>query len=507
MRHRHQLSAVVSLVVLVSGCGAAPGSQGPDSTITIGIGADPVSADPALLSSSPDLTIANTYVEGLTTVDQSGEVRPMLATGWTEVDPTTWRFDLRPGVTFHNGATFTSADVVHTFDRLLAEDNGLAAYGKLSTIEEVTAVDELTVELVTKAPDALLLKRLIWAQILPKDYLAEVGQEKYGLAPVGTGPYEFVSWTKGNSFVVRRYADYWGERPANDEVVFRIIPEDSTRASALATGEIDLGLTLGASVVPQLADNESLDVVSEPSVRSVLIAMDTTSGPLADVRVRRALNHAVDRESIIDNLLGGQAVETGTFFGNPLLNGYDESIADDRYTYDPDLAKRLLAEAGYPDGLTVSLDGPKGRYINDAEITEAIAGQLAKVGVTTDLTITEGGAYMAAYQAKQLNGLFFIGFGNPFLDLDYLFGIFATGTASQYVQDERFAELVRQERTELDPARRAAQLAALHEYVVTDLVPAIFLWDDVTLYARTTGLCGFEPRADEFVDVTVLAGC
>lgn len=505
-RGRAVPAAIAMLGVLaLAACGGSEPTAVGDDEIVIAQGVDVSSGDPANQPALSDLVIGRTQFETLVARDRDGELVPLLAEEWNTIDDTTWDFTIRSGVTFHNGDPMTVEDVVFTFKRLLTPGAGFTAAANLSTIEKVEAVDDATVRIITKSPDAVLLSRLVWAPIVPKGYLESVGDEKFAFEPVGTGPYAFVSWTRDDRYVVERYEDYWGEKPANARLVFRTIPEASSRIAALQTGEANIITNVSPDLVGQIESNPELSLEPIPSARFVFVTINANEPPLDDSKIRQALNYAIDRQAIIDGVLDGHGSLTGTLFG-PMINGYDDSIEEHAYSYDPEKARRLLAEAGYPDGLELDLEGPQGRYVADAAIVEAIGAQLEEVGVRVNLGISDWGTYYQRWVAHDTRHLSFLGQGNPLMDADYTYNILISTAGRGYFGNAEFDALIAEEQADLDPESRREKLVALHERLLEE-APVIFLWDQVDLYASTANLCGWSPRSDEIVELTEVHFC
>lgn len=516
-----------AFAIVVAACGASSpdttlaeqGAGAPGETQTTGgaiaggevvvaQGVDIVSGDPANQPALSDRAVGLLVSEPLVIFDSSGELAPVLATSWESVDDLTWHFAIREGVTFHDGSAMTIDDVVYTFERLLDEEKAFRNAPNISTIESVRAVDEATLEVRTSQPDAVLPARMVWAPIVPKAHLESVGDEAFGFDPVGTGPYQFTEWVRDDHISLDKYEGYWGDEPKPDRITFRTLPEGSARLSALQTGEVDLITNLPPDLVAVAEADEGVEVEKVPSVRFVFIGISVDNPPLDDVRVRKALNYAIDREAIIEGVLGGNGRLSGYMIG-PAVHGYHESIEDSAYTYDPERARALLAEAGYPDGLdiTLNLEGPRGRYLGDAEILEAVAGQLAEIGVQTNLGITDWGTYYPSWAAMEAEHLWFLGQGNPLLDFEYSLNIVLHSNGRGYFGNDDMDALIEEQRANMDPVSREQQLIDLHKRVVEDEVPFIFLWDQVDIYARSAELCGWEPRSDEQIDLVSAGAC
>jgi peptide/nickel transport system substrate-binding protein len=314
--------------------------------------------------------------EGLVDFDVNGEVVPQLAaTMPTQVDPTTWRVELLPDVTFTNGEPLNADTVVYNIDRTLDPDYNSTFAAELATIDHAEKVDDLTVDIITKAPDPILLYRLRTLRIVPEAYSQDPESAE---SPVGTGPYEFVSWDKGSSLTLKANPDWRGDQPAVTDVEIRFIPDPTTRLQALQSGEIDIAGALG----PEQMDTLPKTLVSDAPVDVSWIRINTGKPPFDDIRVRQALNYAIDKDTLSQQLFGGTAEAAPCQLTPPQAGGTNPDL--EPFPYDPDKAKELLAEAGV-DGMKITVEWATGVYPKDKEFGEAVKGMLANVGL--DVTV------------------------------------------------------------------------------------------------------------------------
>jgi peptide/nickel transport system substrate-binding protein len=326
-------------------------------------------------------------------------LRPMLATRWENPNPTTWRFHLRRGVKFHNGDPLTAEDVKFTIDTQLANKGGtINAY--LGATEAARVVDPYTIEITTKTPFPALLFNLTRVHILPRAY-DKIGADAFAAKPIGSGPYRFVEWQRGQRIVLDVNGDYWGGQPTPKRLVFRPIVDPSTRAAELRAGGVDI---ISNPPIPQVKELSAGDtmVLTVPGARVIAYPINTLQKPLNDVRIRRALNHAVDRETIVKSLLQGFGKATGQPFTTGWL-GYDPEIKP--YPYDPAQARRLLAEAGYPTGFEVTWNISTGAFLADKEIAEAASAMLGQVGIRARLVPTERAKIQRDLQSSTFDGI------------------------------------------------------------------------------------------------------
>lgn len=350
---------------------------------------DPVSLDPQKEFDSESQTVVQQIYDGLARIDSEGRVVPSLAVSWKRVSPTRTRFFLRPGVKFHDGEPFDAEAVRFTIARYLDPATGFQARGYLSSIAAVEVVDPLTVDIVTRYPDGILLNRLAGlALIIPPRYVKERGESALAAHPVGTGPFRFVSWERGRAITLAKNPDYWDPgRPKVDRLILRFLPRQE-QLSALKTGKIDISTKLDGTETFQGA-RSGIRIIKRPSFYVVYGSFNTSRKPFNDPRVRRAVNLAIDRDELVryDALGNGRIIPTVTMDGE---EGHAQDLKP--ISYDPAQARRLLREAGYPDGLDVRV----AINVPGVRTAKIVASQLARAGIRAKMTsltmgqLTEG---------------------------------------------------------------------------------------------------------------------
>ncbi len=386
------LVMVGGLVVLPAAWAASTPVDG--GTLSYGAGADPDSLDPANTDSNTGEAFGHMMYNYLVKFDEQMHLVPDLATKWTQSkDGLTWTFFLRKGVKFHDGTPFNAEAVKYNFERFLGPEKPLKASLHEPIIKSVDVVDEYTVRFNLKTPFAFFLNNLAHSA---SGIVSPTAHKKWGkdltLHPVGTGPFKFVEWVRGDRVTLVRNDDYFGGRPHLDKIVVRTVKEDSARVLGLEAGDYDLIVRIPPEDVPRLMQEGRVRVYAAQSNRALRIGINETKKPFTDVRVRQALNYAIDKESIVKNIYQGMASIIPDVVG-PLNVGY---AAVKGYPYDPAKAKQLLAEAGYPNGFKTKLWTPQGRYLKDYELAQAVQQQLQAVGVDASLQTIEWGAYLAA---------------------------------------------------------------------------------------------------------------
>ncbi|MDX2223489.1 MAG: ABC transporter substrate-binding protein [Rhodospirillaceae bacterium] len=336
---------------------------------------------PYAVSNLPAIYVFTAIYDALTFVDGEGRVTPWLATAWRQTSPTTWEFDLRDGVTFSNGEPFDAAAVVASVDYLTSPAaRGDTSASELSSLAGARALDRLTVEIATNVPNPVLHREVSALRIIAPRHWATVGPDGYARAPVGTGPFRAERWEAAR-ISLAAFSGSW-RPPRVDRLEFRALPEMSSRVQGLLSGQIDMAFALRVDEQPLLeAAGHRLQANRGTGVFTIALNVEQDAR-FQDVRVRQALNLAIDRAGISRNLLAGK-IAPASQFTPPNATGYDPDLKP--YPYDPDRARALLAEAGYPDGFSFVFEGVMGGAVSDGALFQQIAADLAKVGVRMDI--------------------------------------------------------------------------------------------------------------------------
>jgi peptide/nickel transport system substrate-binding protein len=492
---------VGALVLATLGGSLVTAQDSAGGRITIVQGPEPVSLDPAQDINKTSLNIQLAIFDPLVKVTPDGELAPWIATEWTNVEPRVWRFTIREGITFHNGEALTAENVAFSINAYNTSPGEGATYFQF--VESATATNPTTVEVVTKTPTPFTPTAMGFLMLLPREYYAEVGPEGFGVEPVGTGPMTFEEWQQGVQIRLARNESYWNGPIALSEVTYTPAPEASTRVAMLETGEADIIANVPPEMIDRVEAADAARIARTPSLRKIFLEFNMKEKPFDDVRVRQAVNLAIDKDALIEFVLGGNAVrEIG-----PVPDGWLGDTPDDqltRYDYDPDRARQLLAEAGYGDGLTIDFWYPIGRYLKDKEVAEAIAGQLEEVGITSNLQGSDIGTLVEQIHTQTLSGLHFFSWAPLIMDTDNLWRAhFWTEGLNQYAGDARTDELLLAGAAELDPAQRNRIYSELEQYVVNESVPWAFLYRQSLIYGVNDRV-QWEPRADEVIDVRTI---
>ena len=383
------VAAVTGAGLLLSACaGSADGTGSTGSPtsggeIVIGQVTEPEkSPDPVMDGSLAGYNYYYNTFDQLTQLDADGAIQPRLATKWEpSADFTSWTFTLRDDVTFTNGEPLTVDDVVFTYQTVLDSPDS-DALGYMGALEAVAAGSEPnTVVFTLNSPFSPWPSITTAISIVPEDVYTELGSEGFAKAPVGSGPFKFVSWTRGVDYVIEKNPDYWGTPAKLDKVTFQTVADEDARLNGVASGSLDIAL-ISPNQVAGLEDSTGVTVASIPANGVVFLGINSTSGPLADAKIRKAISLAIDKDTLVKSVLAGGATANSQLVA-PNVGGFVEGL--DNVPYDPDQAKALLAEAGYT-GEKISFEyATDGRIPLSGEIAQAIQGYLSEVGIELDM--------------------------------------------------------------------------------------------------------------------------
>ncbi len=493
------LSAVMGLSLAVMA--AAPSIAQNKPSLTVVFGSEARSLDPSIDTNGLTLPITNTIMETLARTSPTLEIVPLLAESWKPVADNKWQIKLRPNVKFHNGEPL-NADALAFSVEVFQKTVGTAR-GYFSFVKGTEKVDDLTVNIMTDGPVSILPSTLPFLYMFPPSYYAKVGSDGFGKEPIGTGPWKLKSWNRGVEIAVEPNKDYWGKQPALGDIRFRFAPDASSRVAQLLSGEAQFVNDIPPAMLPRVESSGDSRIEAIKTARAVYLQINVESGPTADVRVRKGLNHAVDVESIIKNLFRGHAYGRDKGFVLEGMEGHNPDLKP--YTYDPELAKKLFAEAGYPQGFPLDLWYPIGRYLLDKESSEAIAGQLEKVGIKVTLHGMEPGAYFSKSASERLAGVNFFSCGPLFINPVFCPIVhFKKGASWGYGANDKTDTYIKQITAELDTAKRIKLIQEFEQYVFNDWVPWVWLWRQESVYGVSKRLV-WKPQPDEKIWFTDMA--
>lgn len=415
---------------------------------------DSLTLDPHAQNEGPTHTLAHQMYEGLLQRDMTGQIIPALATDWAphSDDPTIWVFNLREGVTFHDGAEFNADDVVFSLNRAMSETSSMKEL--LASVAEVIKVDDLTVHVRTEGPNPLFPSNLTnlfmmdqgWAEANNVVAVQDIasGEDSFAARNAnGTGAYVLESREPDVRTVLTANPNYWGigTFPLEvTEIVYTPIQSSATRVAALLSGEVDMIQDVPVQDLERVGDSDGLQVVTAAQNRTIFLGMnqgnddlmhDSVEGanPFADVRVRQAMNIAINRDAIRQVVMRGQSAPTGVIMP-PFVNGWTEAL-DAHPAHDVDAANALMAEAGYGDGFSVTLNCPNDRYVNDEGICQAAVGMLAQIGIEVNLEALPKAQHFPLIQ-NQTTEFYMLGWGVPTFDSEYIFNFLVHSTTDEY---------------------------------------------------------------------------
>jgi peptide/nickel transport system substrate-binding protein len=476
-----RVSLAVTLITVLLAAPPPAGAQTRDETVIYAIQSDVDSWDP------PNSVLREAIILGYHVFDhlaardlKTGRVGPGLATSWKTLDDTTWEVKLRQGVRFHDGHPFTAASVKATFDRVLDPKLKLTARGNHAKIKSVEIVDDHTVRFRTDGPYPLFVERLT-AQVMQSDkVIKEKGHEWMQENPVGTGPYKLVRWNRKQEHLLVRNDDYWGPKPAFKHMRVRIIPEQATQLAELISGGVDVIKAVPPDQMDVIDKSGQARTTTSPILRTAMLQLDQAArsgpSPFTDRRVRQAANLAADMDGIIKHVLNGLGDRVATAV-NPMALGFDQGLQP--YRQDIARAKKLLADAGYPNGFEVRFR-TMGPIVEPAiqQTNDAIVADLAKAGITAKQNLVgDIGPYVAQVKEGKAGPLFNWSWGYySVFDADaILYDNFKCGEPYSYYCNKELDDLIHGGRSTLDPKKRT-EIYAKAQKILFDDAAYVYKW-------------------------------
>src|SRR5262244_1383593 len=510
----HWRIEVVLLCIILCPVGVAAVPQG---KVVIAQGVDPTTLDMTNQQEQPASNVGAQMFESLLERDQSLKLVPALAAEMPQlVAPTTWEFKLRKGVKFHNGEDFTAESVKFSVERLINPANKLRGSSSFAPIDRVEIVDTYTVRIHTKKPWPVFLSHIALRPVAmypPKEY---AGKDTAAISkhPIGTGPYKFVRWSKDEEIVMEAFPGYWGGAPKIKTVVFKPIPDDAVRVAALQNGEIDVAVNIPPHLAGIIERHPKIFLSTAPSIRTIQLMIYTHqmdkdhkvqgpyNGPTADKRVRQAIAHAIDADEIIKTVLDGKGVRVATML--PSMHfGYDPKLQPIKA--DVAKAKKLLAESGHPNGVEITLHGPRGRYVRDAEVAEAVSGQLTKAGIKTTLRTYDFVTYLNnMVYVHKAGPVWLIGWGTPTMDAETVYvPLFRSGNIFVNWHNDDFNGMIDEAQTIMVEKKRLEQYHRINRLWVEEM-PAVPLYQQIDLYGVAKRL-NWKARSDEVLQAYTMS--
>lgn len=513
MLHKFLLSFALSILALCAMPAAA-------ADLSIGMAFDVSSMDPYYHNVGPSTNVSMHIYDLLVAPDrEKGKLKPGLAESWKAIDDLTWEFKLRKGVKFHDGSEFTAEDVAYSFDRpatIVNSPGSFTIYTK--QVIEKTIVDKYTIRFKTAAPFAMMINDVSNIFIVSKKAAAGLTTDDFnaGKGVIGTGPYKFVRWQRGDRIELARNDNYWGGKPAWDKVTLRMMTTPSARVAALLAGDVQVIEGVPPADIGKMKTNDEVRVFSTVSNRVIFLQVDEgrdkspfvtdktgkplDKNPLKDPRVRLAISKAINRPAIVDKVMEGNAIATGQF----LPEGYYATLPNLKpETFDAAAAKKLLADAGYPDGFGLTIHGPNNRYVNDEKIIQTIAQMLSRIGIIAKVEALPSAVFFSR-MSKQDFSMMMFGWGGGVGHVStYLKSMLTTyngdtgmgaGNYGRY-SNPRVDGLVDQAYATIDPVRQEKLWLQASEIALGEL-GLIPLHHQVNVWATRKGLSYF-PRTDE----------
>lgn len=507
----------LSVVIGCSGGGSAPaptqsqpqseggsgGEQGSsadeDATVIIGLSEQILTLDPANYRSRTTESVLRNIFDGLVTRKPDGTVAPMIAESWENPTPTEWIFTIRDDVTFHDGTPLTVEDVIFTFERTITEGaidgNTSPRKGLIEPLTAVEKVDDRRVKFILSEPWPILISMLPHHQIVPKAYLEQVGDAEFAKNPIGAGPFKFKEARLDERIVLERYDDYYGGTPKIKTLVFDIIPENSSRIAALQSGAVHRIQGVSPELIPQLEQSGNIEVKTANGTRVYKVEMNNQQPPFDNPKVRQAMNYAVNMEQIVDLIIGGY----GKALKGPVLEesfGLNKDLPG--YEYNPEKAKQLLAEAGYPDGFSVVIDTKD----TANQVALAVATQLRDIGIDAQIRVWEWGVLLPLIQNGERT-MYLTDWGNSTQDpYDFLNPKLRTGDRGNYsfYSNARVDELLNAASIEVDVQKREEMYYEAQE-IIYEEAPWIFGYSMMEIEAGVTNLKNWEPASDGMLNM------
>lgn len=503
----------VVMGVMMAGCGGSDDQtnsqeQGQESSsgasqdpLIVLTGSDASTFDPHFCTDSATEIFNKNMYNNLVRFNASMEIEPDLAKEWSvSEDQLTWTFQLEEGVKFHDGTDFTADAVKKSFERVLDESLGSPRRSVLEAIKEVNTVDDYTVEIVTETPCGALLQQLCHpvAAIISPAAIDEYGTD-LATHPVGTGPFKLKEWNTGESIIMETNQDYFKGAPQIGGLEFRVVPEDATRALLIQSGQADVALRLPVTETERLENDANITIEKDNTVMTMYVALNNSKGVLQDVRVRQAMNYAVDKNVIVNDILGGMATVA------------DAPIAPDTWGYQPimtydcdvEKAKELLTEAGYPDGIELELWTPVGRYLMDTQVCENLQAQWEKAGIKVSIRQWEFQALMSEIKKGEFD-MILLGWSPSTGDADQ--GLYPVFHSSQFPPNSNRAfynnpqvdQLLENAKTEVDENARL-EMYKEAEQIIMEEAPWTFLYYPKQALTYRSSISGIEMLPTEHI--------
>jgi peptide/nickel transport system substrate-binding protein len=459
--------------------------------IVVSQSSDVLTLDPSQSTDPISLNVFKNVYDQLTDIAADGSVAPLLATSWTSSDELkVWTFTILKGVKFHDGSPLTIQDVVWSYQKIMDDlKSPVRAY--LSVVEKVEAISDDKIRFTLSAPFAPFPREVSLISILPERLYEERGAA-FGKNPVGSGPYKVVEWQKDDRLVLEAFSGYHGTVPKIARIIVRPVPAEASRASGLLSGDLDIVPILPPSLIDAVGRANGIHVEKVHSNRVLYLGFDVNNPLLKNVKLRQAIDYAIDRQAICSGLLRGLGTPEGQVVA-PVTFGYDKSI--EPTSFDPSRARQLVAESGY-GGEPILFQYPTNRFAFGQEVAQATAGYLKSVGINVRMQGIEYSAFFPLWLGKRLSGMHLFAYGPSIMDADLpISSLYETGPARGYWSNQEVDDLVRQQRAESDQQKRAALISKIWT-ISKENAPYVILYNEVQAYGIRNGI-NWKPRPDE----------
>lgn len=489
-------AALAAAALITSACaGGGAGAQdgGGSKPLTIAFSTDVTTLNPWMTKSvQTDMSVISQIYQTLTVRSPDMSIKPLLAESWDHPSADTWNFKLRSGVKYSNGDPFDSSVVKWNIERVKDPATKARIAPNMSIVKSVETPDANTVTITTKTPDTTMPALMSYFFFVDPKWAPS---HDLATQPMGTGAYTLASWTKNSQIQLKARADYWGAKVGYRTVNYKILPDPAAQIAALQTGEVDVITAIGPDQMERVKAMPNVTSGALPTIRSAFLMLNTKNKPLDDVRVRQALNYAVDKDTIVKNLFHSLIQPSPGQMITEQYSGFNKDLTP--YSYDPGKAKQLLAQAGHGDGFTMTLTYPSSTYLLADKTTQVIKEQLAAVGVTVQVQPEPFASWLSSMYAGKIADAVYLTYAWPTLDgLDVLRN-FGPGGAQSFWTDQSFGASLTKAQQTADPAAHAKAISDAAA-TMREQAPFVFLFPQPLTYAYSSSV-SWKPRPDDWV--------
>ena len=469
--------------------------------ITVAQVSDVLTLDPTVDSSAIGINVFLNVFDQLTEIKDDGSVGPLIAESWESSDQQkNWIFKIRDGVRFHDGTPLTIDDIIWTYKKIMA-DSKSPVRPYLSQVTSIEKLDGNKIQFKLSSPFVTFDRQVTLVSIVPQAAYEKMGPQQFSLTPIGSGPFKVTKWVKDSALELAAFTDYWGGKPKVDQVIIKPVPAEASRAAALTSGELDVVPVLPPTLVDALSNKPGIKIVKVKANRAVYGGINVTNPLLSNVKLRQAINHAIDRDAIVNRLLRGAGVPLGQIAA-PVLFGYDPNLKPP--AYDVALAKKLVSESGYK-GEPIPFQYPNNRWAFADQVAPAVSNYLTAAGINVQLQPMEFSAFFPLWTGDKLSALYMFSLGITIMDADLILNLeYETGVSHGYWHTPEVDALAKQQRAEKDPEKRKEIMSKI--WKMSQEAGAYFpLYSEIQSYGIRDGV-NWTPRSDErlkFVNASV----